>query len=154
MATARGRRHAFLDPDEYGAWNGLLFVAQRVLRELDQALRADDGLSVIEFDVLITLFNAPRRRLGMSELAARVMLSPSGLTHLVTRMERDGLLTREVDTVDRRKFYSVLSDAGSERLRSARRTHNAVLRTLLLPQLDAADRALLTDLGRRMGLPA
>jgi DNA-binding MarR family transcriptional regulator len=153
VASARGKRHEFLDADEYGAWNGLLTVAQSVLRELDQALRADNGLSVTEFDVLITLFNAPRRRLGMAELAARVMLSPSGLTHLVTRMERDGLVSREVDASDRRKFHSVLTPAGGERLRSARRTHNAVLRAVLLPYLNAADRALLSDLGQRLRQP-
>jgi DNA-binding MarR family transcriptional regulator len=150
VASARGNRHEFLDPEEYRAWNGLLTVAQSVLRELDQALRTDNGLSVTEFDVLITLFNAPNGRLGMTELAARVMLSPSGLTHLITRMERDGLVTRAVDASDRRKFRSVLTRAGGDRLRTARRTHNAVLRAVLLPYLTASDRALLSDLGQRL----
>lgn len=150
MTSARGRRHQFLGRDEYDSWNALLTVTQAVLRELDAALRAEAGLSVTEFDVLITLFNAPDRRLGMTELAGSVMLSPSGLTHLVTRMERDGLLGRAGNPEDRRKFYTVLTPTGAERLRVARITHNRVLRQVLLPHLGAQDRRHLTDLGQRL----
>ena len=150
MARARGARHEFLEPDEYGAWNALLTLSQTVLRELDAALRADVGLSVSEFDVLITLYNAPHRRLGMTALAQTVMVSPSGLTHLVTRMERDGLLVREVDGSDRRKFYAVLTTTGDTKLAAARRTHNETLRRALLPHLSTADRRSLMSLGRRI----
>src|SRR5690348_248876 len=111
MARARGNGHEFLEPEEYGAWNAILTLTQTVLRELDDSLREQADLSVSEFDVLITLFNAPDQRLGMTALAKDVMLSPSGLTHLVTRMERDGLLVREVDPDDRRKFYTTLTNA-------------------------------------------
>jgi DNA-binding MarR family transcriptional regulator len=149
MSRARAR-HEYLDRDEYEAWNGLLTLTRSVLLRLDEALRADAGLSVTEFDVLITLYNAPGRKLGMGELATGVLLSNSGLTHLVTRMEREGLLSRENDAADRRKFFTVLTAAGSERLRVARRAHNAVLRDTLLPRLDAADRRVLADLGRRL----
>lgn len=151
MVRARGQGHEFLERDEYESWNGLLTMTQAVLRELDEALRTEAGLSVTEFDVLITLFNAPDHRLGMTALANSVLLSPSGLTHLVTRMERDGLLAREPDRVDRRKFFTVLTPAGDERLRAARRTHNTVLRRVLLPHLDATDRRTLAALGRQLG---
>jgi DNA-binding MarR family transcriptional regulator len=150
MANARGSGHEFLEPGEYEAWNAMLGVTQAVLRELDAALRADDGLSVTEFDVLITLWNAPRHRLGMTELASRVLLSPSGLTHLVTRMERDGLVAREGDPADGRKFHTVLTSAGEARLRAARRTHNTVLRSVLLGHLGPKDRRALADIGRRL----
>jgi DNA-binding MarR family transcriptional regulator len=101
--------------------------------------------------VLITLFNAPDRRLGMSALATAALLSPSGLTHLVTRMERDGLVQREGDADDRRKFHAVLTPAGADRLAEARLTHNAVLRTVLLPHLDTRSRRLLAGVGARFG---
>jgi DNA-binding MarR family transcriptional regulator len=58
---------------------------------------------VTEFDVLIAWFNAPNWRLGMSALADRVMLSPAGTAHLVTRLERDGMVRREADRTDGRK---------------------------------------------------
>lgn len=150
MSDARASRHEFLDRDEYESWNALLAVTKAVLRELDASLRAEVGLSVTEFDVLITLFNAPDRKLGMSELASKVMLSPSGLTHLVTRMERDRLLARKEDPTDRRKFFTVLTPTGDDRLRVARSTHNKVLRQTLLPHLHPQDRRTLAQLGRRL----
>ena len=150
MTKARGAKHEFLEPEEYEAWNGLLSVTQVVLRGLDLALRRDCALSVSEFDVLITLWNAPDRTLGMTSLATCVLLSPSGLTHLVTRMERDGLLRREVDPDDGRKFFALLTDAGEERLRLARATHNEVLRTVLLPHLRPGDRRTLARVGKRL----
>lgn len=103
----------------------------RVLQDLDTALRRGHRLAVREFDVLITLFNAPARRLRMSTLADQVKLSPAGMTHLVTRLERDRLVRREVDPTDGRKWFTVLTDQGDEVLRAARPTHNAVLRRSL-----------------------
>jgi DNA-binding MarR family transcriptional regulator len=150
VSDARGGQHEFLDRDEYESWNALLGVTKAVLRELDASLRARAGLSVTEFDVLITLYNADDRRLGMSELASKVMLSPSGLTHLVTRMERDRLLARHEDPSDRRKFFTVLTRAGDDRLRAARATHNEVLRQILMPHLSVQDRRTLARLGHRL----
>lgn len=152
MATSRGQsRHEFLDPDEYESWNALLMLNRVVLNELDTQLRAEHGLSVSEFDVLITLFNSPDQRLRMTALADRVMLSPAGLTHLVTRLERDGAVRREVDPADRRKWFTVLTAAGDTRLREARRTHNAVLRSTLFDVTSAAERSTLRRLWHRLG---
>ena len=109
-----------------------MLLHRSVLQELDGQLRRRNGLAVTEFDVLITLFNAPDRRLRMSELAERVLLSPAGTTHLVTRLERDGLVRREVDPVDGRKWFTVLTEDGDSALKAARPTHNDVLRGTLL----------------------
>jgi hypothetical protein len=62
--------------------------------------------------VLITLFNAPDRQLGMSALTRQAMLSPADTTHLVIGLERDGLVKRAVDPADRRKWFAVLTDQG------------------------------------------
>ena len=149
MAGARDKPHHFLEQDEYDAWNGMLTVTTSVLHTLDEELTRTVGLTVREFDVLITLYNAPDRRLGMSALATTALLSPSGLTHLVTRMERDALVVREGDPQDRRKFYAALTDQGVDRLAEARVTHNAVLRETLLPVLGASERTMLAQIGRR-----
>lgn len=68
---------------ELAAWQGLLRTHARVIRALDERLVRSHGLSVSEFDVLITLANAPDQQLRMTELAGAVMLSPSGLTRLI-----------------------------------------------------------------------
>jgi DNA-binding MarR family transcriptional regulator len=121
-----------------------------VLVELDTELRRAHHLAVTDFDVLITLYNAPGRRLGMSALAQSVMLSPAGTTHLVTRLERDGLVRREVDREDRRKWFTVLTDAGDQALRAARHTHNDVLRRTILAVTSPAERRTMQRLWRRL----
>src|SRR5689334_21509913 len=107
-----GDEHEVLEPEEWESWNALLMLNRTVLRDLDTELRHEHGLTVREFDVLITLYYAPSRRLGMSALADRAMLSPAGTTHLVIRLERDGLVRREADSEDRRKWFTVLTDDG------------------------------------------
>jgi DNA-binding MarR family transcriptional regulator len=105
------------------------------MRAIDEALQLDHGISIKEFDVLITLYNAPSRQLRMTELAEHVVLTPSGLTHLVTRLERDGMIRRIVDEEDRRSFFASLTPAGDRRLRDARPTHNEVVRSRLVERL-------------------
>lgn len=142
--------HEFLEPEEWESWSALMLLHRSVLRELDDELRRQHGLATTEFDVLITLFNAPDQRLRMSALTERVLLSPAGVTHLVTRLERDRLLRREVDPSDGRKWFAVLTEDGDRMLRAARRTHNDVLRRTLLASTSAADRATLRRIWRRL----
>jgi DNA-binding MarR family transcriptional regulator len=133
MSSANGDE--YLTEAEFRAWHGTLLFTNQTTRALDEALHADHGISVREFDVLITLFNAPDGRLRMTELGEFVVLSPSGVTHLVTRLERDGLVQRLVDDADRRSFFAALTAEGHERLRSARPTHNEVIRAHLTRRL-------------------
>ena len=128
MSTPNSSGAPFSD-DELAAWQGMLTLYSRIMRDLDGGLLASHGISVHGFDVLITLFNAPDRRLRMTELAQRVMLSPSGLTRLVERLEQAHLVERQNDTRDARSFRAVLTDQGSQRLDEARTTHNAVIRS-------------------------
>lgn len=121
--------------EELAAWHGMLTLYSRIMRDLDRELLESHQISVREFDVLITLANAPDRRLRMSDLAQRVMLTPSGLTRLVDRLERARLAARQTDPGDARSFLAVLTDGGAERLDEARATHNAVIRNLFTDRL-------------------
>jgi DNA-binding MarR family transcriptional regulator len=150
MTESRPDQHEFLEPEEWASVNALLMLNRVVQGELDAQLRQRHGLSMSEFDVLITLFNAPHSRLRMTALAERVLLSPAGLTHLVTRLERDGLVRREVDPADRRKWFAVLTDNGDATLRAARPTHNSVLRETFLATTSAAERRTLQRIWNRI----
>jgi DNA-binding MarR family transcriptional regulator len=143
-------QHEFLAAEEWETWTALMMLHRVVVQRLDGELRRHHGLAVTEFDVLITLFNAPDNRLGMSALAQRVLLSPAGATHLVTRLERDRMVRREVDPTDRRKWYAVLTEQGDALLRSARRTHDEVLRQTLLALTTPTERRTLGRLWRRL----
>src|SRR4029077_4186356 len=112
MEESSADGHEFMEQEDWESWAALLMLHRAVLQDLDTELRQQHKLAVSEFDVLITLFNAPDHRLGMSALAHEAMLRPAGITHLVTRLERDGLVKREVDPADRRKWFTVLTVEG------------------------------------------
>jgi DNA-binding MarR family transcriptional regulator len=143
-------QHEFLDPDEWESWGALMMLHRSVFQHLDTELRRAHNMTVTEFDVLITLFNAPDQQLGMSDLGERVLLSPAGTTHLVTRLERDRLVRREVDPNDRRKWFTVLTAEGDRALGAARRTHNDVLRRTLFADTTAAERRTLRGIWQRL----
>jgi len=117
---------------ELGAWRGLLRVHAALVRELDAELDAAHGLPLSSYDVLIYLQTAPGKRLRMAELADSVLLSRSGVTRLVDRLEREGLIVRDTCTSDGRGLYAVLTDAGEAMLARARPTHLAGVRERFL----------------------
>jgi DNA-binding MarR family transcriptional regulator len=77
---------------------------------------AEAGLAEIDFETLVRLARSPDHSLRMSDLAAQTSLSTSGVTRVVDRLEREGLVRREACATDRRASYAVLTDAGSHRL--------------------------------------
>ena len=81
----------------------------------------------------------------MSDLAETVILSRSGLTRLVDRMERDGLLGRESCPSDARGSFAILTDAGRDKLAAARRTHLSGVRERFLDRLSDAEQDTLGD---------
>jgi DNA-binding MarR family transcriptional regulator len=112
-----------LTVEELGAWRGLLRVHSALVKALDAELLAEYDLPLSSYEVLINLQAAPGRRLRMAELADSVLLSRSGMTRLVDRLERTGLLERDTCTSDGRGCYAVLTDEGEALLTRARATH-------------------------------
>ena len=112
-----------ITPEQLEIWRLFLRAHAQIVRRLESDLMDRHGLPLAWYDVLARLVEADGHRLRMSELADRVMLSPSGLTRLVGRMVEAGLVAREPSESDARGFYAVLTDAGYERLRSATGTH-------------------------------
>jgi DNA-binding MarR family transcriptional regulator len=112
-----------LAPEELGAWRGLLRVHSALVKALDAELLAAHALPLTSYEVLINLQAAPGHRRRMAELADGVLLSRSGMTRLVDRLERDGLLERDACTDDGRGTYAVLTAKGAALLDEARRTH-------------------------------
>jgi DNA-binding MarR family transcriptional regulator len=94
-----------------------------VTRKLDDELRTEHGLSFGGYDVLLRLARAPGNALRMTELAERVMLSPSGLTRLVDQLVDEGLVRRERVKDDARVVLATLTDRGRRVLREAAATH-------------------------------
>ncbi|HZG48090.1 MAG TPA: MarR family transcriptional regulator [Thermoleophilaceae bacterium] len=112
-----------LDRDELGAWRGLLRVHSELTKALDAELVAAHGLPLSSYEVLLFLADSPDGRMRMAELADSVLLSRSGLTRLVDRLERDGLLNRVPCEQDARGFFAEVTPSGRKLFRAARRTH-------------------------------
>src|ERR671914_2366799 len=123
MASVPDTAARELTAEELGAWRGLLRLHSGLVKALDAELLAEHDLPLTSYEVLITLRAAPGRRRRMAELADSVLLSRSGMTRLVDRLERDGLLERDSCTSDGRGTYAVLTDKGEALLGEARRTH-------------------------------
>jgi DNA-binding MarR family transcriptional regulator len=121
-----------LSPAELGAWRGFLRVHSALAKALDAELAQQHDLPLSSYEVLITLQSAPDKRRRMADLADRVLLSRSGMTRLVDRLEREGLLMRDVCSSDGRGCYAVLTDAGEDLLSRARPTHLAGVRERFL----------------------
>jgi DNA-binding MarR family transcriptional regulator len=130
---------------ELCAWRGLLRVHASVLKTLDAELEATHGLQLTSYEVLIQLVEAPGRRMRMCDLADSVLLSRSGMSRLVDRLERDGLIERCACTDDARGAFAVLTPAGLALLDAARPTHLAGIRRCFLAQFSDEE---LRQLGR------
>ena len=104
---------------QLATWRQFLTLHRRIVDAIDRDLQRGGRLPLISYDVLIELYEAPERRLRMAELARHVVLSRSGLTRLVDRLEAEGLLTRDRVGEDRRGAYAVLTEAGVEAMRGA-----------------------------------
>lgn len=134
------------NPDEFGAWRGLLRLRETVTREVDRRLRESAGLSIDDYGILITLVTQPDLRLRMSQLGERRLLTPSGITRAVMRLEQRGLVGREQDPADGRAFFAVLTRAGLQALRSAQRVHHAAVRELYTGRLSREELRRLAEL--------
>jgi DNA-binding MarR family transcriptional regulator len=122
-------------PGEFDAWRGLIRLREAVMREIDRRLRDQGLISLADYGVLITLVTAPGMRLRMSDLGTQRMLTPSGITRVVVRLEKQGLVRREPDPDDGRAAFAALTRPGLEALRRAQVVHHATVRELYLGRL-------------------
>lgn len=123
QAGPRTPRSTRLRPEEMRAWRAFLVAHSRATRLLEDELIEVHDLPLAWYDVLVQLAEAPDRRLRMSDLAGAVLLSRSGVTRLVDRLEREGLVARTKCRDDARGTFTVLTEAGLDRLRQASGTH-------------------------------
>lgn len=95
---------------------GLLVEAFTGLSDRLATQLGEHGVSTVEFEVLLRLARSPNGELRMTDLAAQTQLTASGVTRVVDRLQRDGLVCRRACPTDRRSAYAVVTDAGRSRL--------------------------------------
>jgi len=114
---------AWLDEEEMQAWRGLVEAYSELHAALEADLLAGFGIDGGDYGVLVNLSEAPDQRLRMCDLAARLHLSPSGLTRRLDGLVKAGYVAREPSTGDRRVTMAVLTDAGRGTLEAAAPVH-------------------------------
>jgi DNA-binding MarR family transcriptional regulator len=132
-------RRARLDELEFRAWRAFLYAHATVVPTLDRELASAHDLSFNQFEVLTWLARAGRRGLRMSDLASRVVLSPSGVTRAVDQLERRGLVERCVFEGDRRGSLATLTTEGRALLRRAVNDHVLGIRDHFLKHVDRSE---------------
>nr|WP_308251903.1 MarR family transcriptional regulator [Pseudonocardia sp. KRD291] len=149
MRSPGGRRvvptHA-----ELASWRSFLRAHATITKALEAELETEQQLSLAAYDVLVQLSEAPAHRLRMTELADAVLLSRSGVTRLVDRLERLGLVARCRVADDGRGVAAELSADGLSRLRGASVTHLRGIRAHFADVLDESDLTALEKISRKL----
>ncbi len=131
------------------AWLALVRTHSRLWDQVEAQMRRDSGLTMARYDVLAHLAMAGGQ-MGLSELASTIMLSPSGLSKLLDRMEVPGLVRRDPDPRDARSAFASITPAGRSLAGRARRDHHRFLRQTVGRALDDRDLADLTRIMERL----
>ncbi len=139
------------DDPRLDAWRAFLRAHARLTRQLERELQAEQSMALADYDVLVQLAIAGEQRLRMSELADRLLLSRSGVTRLIDRLEADGLVARVTCESDRRGQWAQLTDAGHQRLREASPTHLRGVAEHFLDRIPATELDRLRETLERVG---
>ncbi len=132
MNVAVPAGEAELDEVELSALRGLVRVHAALVKELDAELEARHGLPLTSYEVLRSLRKSPHGKLRMAELAEHALLSRSGMTRLIDRLEREGMVGRSTCDKDGRGCYAVLTDQGRTVVDEARASYLSVVRASFL----------------------
>jgi DNA-binding MarR family transcriptional regulator len=139
------------DPDpRLDAWRQLLTAHAEVVGVLEKELREARGLPLSWYDVLLHLHESGAGRLRMHELAESLLLSRSAATRFVDRMQKAGLVTREVCKADRRGTFVVMTDEGRATFRAAAPVHLDGVRRHFTDHLDDEEARVLAGALRRI----
>ena len=137
----------WLTSAEVASWLSLVRMMTWLPWSIDQQLRRDSSLGMVEYQVMARLSQSPEQTLRMSSLADLANASLSRLSHLVRRLEERGLVRREPDPADGRFTNAILTETGFQALAEAAPAHVAHVRSLVIDVLSPEQL-------RRLGLAA
>jgi DNA-binding MarR family transcriptional regulator len=131
------------------AWMALIRTHTRFWDRVEAEMRREHGLTMPRYDVLAHL-NLAGGRMGLSDLASAIALSPSGLSKLLDRMDSAGLIRRDPDPSDARAAFATITPFGQALVERARASHHGLLRRTFGQALDERDVADLTRIMARL----
>lgn len=135
---------------QLSTWRAFITAHATLVDVIDRELTEAECIPLHWYDVLIELFEAPEHRLRLHELARKVVLSRSGLTRLVDRLETAGFLQRQADTTDRRGSFAVITEEGIAALRKAWPVYAQGISRYFAQHLNDDEARLVAELFNRM----
>ena len=141
-----------LGGDRLAAWAAIATLLERLPAALDAQLQRDSGLTHYEHGLLFALDSAPRHTLRLSVLAGYANSTLSRLSRAISRLERKGWVTREIDPTDGRFTLAVLTDNGHALVAGATPAHHALVEELVFDSLTAAQVRQLAEISQRIAL--
>lgn len=135
---------------EAAAWGGLLSMHGRLSKRIEDNLRRTAGLSHAEYEVLLRLSLQDGGRLRIQELAAESILTHSGTSRLVDRLEGAGFVERVSAEEDKRGAYAVLTENGRRHFQEVARQHSVFVRELFLSKFSDDELELLGSFWERL----
>jgi DNA-binding MarR family transcriptional regulator len=138
------------------SWLALIRTHAQLWDKTETQMRHDSGLTMPRYDVLMQL-DMSGGQLGLSDLASTIVLSPSGLSKLLDRMEASGLIRRQPDPSDARSTFATITPRGRSLVRTARVKHHEWLQRAFGDALDDRDladlRRIMKRIAARTGIP-
>jgi DNA-binding MarR family transcriptional regulator len=135
---------------EQNAWGGFLSAYAKMNRIIEDDLQAHSRLTHVEFEVLLRLTWNENHRMRIQDLAAQSLLTRSGVSRVVERLEKAGLVTREEAPEDRRGAYAILTEAGAERFRIASQKHGECVRENFLNKFSEDELKMMGEFWKRL----
>lgn len=128
-----------IDEPTLDAWADFLKAHAALIRHIERQLAAAAAVPLTWYDILLVINSAPDKRCRLSDIAQRVVLTRSGLTRSLDRLEKAGYLRREPCEEDRRGAYAALTDDGVEALRVGWRVYRGCIREYFADVLTPAE---------------
>lgn len=143
----------FFSKLESSAWGGFIATQSRLFQRIEDDLRRRFGITHAEFEVLLRLAMASEHRARIQDLAAKSLLTRSGTSRVVERLERAGHVTREGAEEDGRGAYAVLTATGKQHFFAAAKEHVVLVRREFLAHFSEAELEVMAGFWKRLSEP-
>ena len=134
-----------LNAQQRTLWSRMLVALTVLPAALDERLRTQAGLTHFQTLLLIALLHGPDGTRSMSELAESGNASPSRVSHVVARLEEDGLVERRSSAADRRTIHAALTLAGRDKIEATLPLYDAMVKDLFFDKLEAGQEDAMHD---------
>ncbi|WP_145741409.1 MarR family winged helix-turn-helix transcriptional regulator [Saccharopolyspora dendranthemae] len=132
------------------AWRAYIVGSALLEHRLNRELQLSHGLSIADYEILVSLSEVPDMRMRMSELAAGIAHSKSRMSHQIRRLEREGLVRRQECPEDGRGVLAALTDKGMAKLREAAPSHVQGVREHMIDLLEPDEQKTLGEIFTRL----